>query len=197
MGKANDDISASCSCKRFEQYGLLCRHVFLVFRMLELEEIPEKYVLKRWRRDVVANKANCSVFLEASSNVNIDKANQVVREIMFASEYLSSRYFTNIEELVKLRDQLQGMMEKADESFRSRPVLKKKDIMSSLLGYNQPSTSTLKLPSGIRNKGRGSHKRIKSKKEKAIGRAGKRRRECGVCGLLGHDIRTCKEVIRQ
>ncbi|XP_021996142.1 protein FAR1-RELATED SEQUENCE 5-like [Helianthus annuus] len=146
LAKVDDDFSASCSCKRFEQYGLLCRHVFLVIRMFEIEEIQKN-----------------------SSNVNIDKANQVVLEIMFASECLCNRYFTNNEELIKIRDQLKGMIQKADESSKTGPVLKKKDMLASLLGYNQPSTSIVKLPPGIRNKGRGSHRRIKSKKERGKG----------------------------
>ncbi|XP_022019519.1 protein FAR1-RELATED SEQUENCE 5-like [Helianthus annuus] len=131
-----------------------------------------------------------------SSNVNIDMANQVVHEIMFASECLCSRYFTNNEELIKIRDQLKGMIEKADESSKTSPVLKKKDMMASLLGYNQPSTSSVKLPPCIRNKGHGSHRRIKSKKEKAASRMGKRRRGCKVCGKIGHNIRTCKALVR-
>ena len=93
----DDDISVSCVCKRFEKYGLLCRHIFLVFRMLEIEEIPDKYVLKRWRRDAVVNKAKYSVSVGESANVDIDKANHIVRDIMVATEYLSSRYFTNLE----------------------------------------------------------------------------------------------------
>ncbi|XP_022023583.1 protein FAR1-RELATED SEQUENCE 5-like [Helianthus annuus] len=196
LAKVDDEFSASCSCKRFEQYGLLCRHVFLVIRMFEIEEIPEKYILRRWRREAVRNRANCSFFAEDSSNVNIDEANQVVREIMLASECLCNRFFSNNEELIKIRDELKGMIQKADESSKTGLVFKKKDMMASLLGYNLPSTSTVKLPPGIRNKGRGSHRRIKSKKEKAASRMGKRHRGCKVCGMVGHDIRTCSALVR-
>ncbi|XP_035832856.1 protein FAR1-RELATED SEQUENCE 5-like [Helianthus annuus] len=126
LAKADDAFSASCSCKRFEQYGLLCRHVFLVIRMFKIEEIPEKYILRRWRREAVRNRANCSFFAEDSSNVNIDEANQVVCEIMFASECLCNRYFSNNEELIKIRDQLKGMIQKADESSKTGLVFKKK-----------------------------------------------------------------------
>ncbi|KAI3742210.1 hypothetical protein L1987_59890 [Smallanthus sonchifolius] len=64
------------------------------------------------------------------------------------------------------------MLDSAQEkSHHITPVLKKNDLMSSLLGYEQPSDATVRAPTGIRNKGRGSHKRIKSKKEQAISRA--------------------------
>ncbi|MFS7937699.1 putative transcription factor interactor and regulator CCHC(Zn) family [Helianthus anomalus] len=53
---------------------------------------------------------------------------------------------------------------------------------------------TVRVPAGIRNKGRGSHRRIKSKKEQMINRKGKRSRTCSVCNVKGHDIRTCEEL---
>ncbi|XP_019185984.1 PREDICTED: protein FAR1-RELATED SEQUENCE 5-like [Ipomoea nil] len=44
-----NDHEAKCSCKMFEMVGLLCRHIFVVFR--DLERIPLKYVVNRWTKD--------------------------------------------------------------------------------------------------------------------------------------------------
>ncbi|XP_019157552.1 PREDICTED: protein FAR1-RELATED SEQUENCE 5-like [Ipomoea nil] len=44
-----NDHEAKCSCKMFEMVGLLCRHIFVVFR--DLEKIPLKYVVNRWTKD--------------------------------------------------------------------------------------------------------------------------------------------------
>ncbi|XP_076959028.1 uncharacterized protein LOC143634979 [Bidens hawaiensis] len=191
---ADNDFSASCSCKRFEQYGLLCWHVFVAFSVFEIDEIPKKYILRRWMRDAVSNKSKCSIFGKDVANGNIDKANEIVRDIMFATENICNMLFTDIETLSKVRDQINGMREKAEEGSQAKPILKKNDMLASLLGYDQPSTSTIRVPTGIRNKGRGSHKRFKSLKEIAANRAGKRSRVCSVCGEGGHDIRTCKKM---
>ncbi|KAL7607238.1 hypothetical protein Lser_V15G16856 [Lactuca serriola] len=32
---------------------ILCRHIFCVFKFYGIEQIPKKYILKRWRRDVI------------------------------------------------------------------------------------------------------------------------------------------------
>ncbi|XP_019171996.1 PREDICTED: protein FAR1-RELATED SEQUENCE 5-like [Ipomoea nil] len=44
-----NDHEAKCSCKMFEMVGLLCRHIFVVFR--DLEKIPLRYVVNRWTKD--------------------------------------------------------------------------------------------------------------------------------------------------
>nr|KAJ0209323.1 hypothetical protein LSAT_V11C400182840 [Lactuca sativa] len=47
------DGSFRCSCMHFEHVGILCRHIFCVFKFYGIEQIPKKYILKRWRRDVI------------------------------------------------------------------------------------------------------------------------------------------------
>ncbi|XP_076908441.1 protein FAR1-RELATED SEQUENCE 3-like [Bidens hawaiensis] len=176
----DNDFSASCSCKsckRFEQYGLLCWHVFVAFRVLEIDEIPKKYILRRWMRDAISVKRKCSIFGKDVANGNIDK-DEIVRDIMFAIENICNMFFPDIEELSKVRDQINGIRGKAEEGSQAKPILKKNDMLASLLGYDQPSTSTIRVPNGIRNKGRDSHKRIKSLKEIAASRIGKRSRTC-------------------
>ncbi|KAD6118727.1 hypothetical protein E3N88_09998 [Mikania micrantha] len=89
------------------------------------------------------------------------------------------------------RDTLKNLMEQTDVDTRDRPSVKQKDIVSSFVPNNEELTSDVRVPSGIRNKGSGSHKRFKSKREQAISRMGKRSRGCHACGQAGHDRRTC------
>ncbi|XP_076948841.1 protein FAR1-RELATED SEQUENCE 5-like [Bidens hawaiensis] len=42
-----NDNTFSCSCKSFTRIGYLCRHVFKVFQIELIEEIPEKYIPTR------------------------------------------------------------------------------------------------------------------------------------------------------
>ncbi|XP_031101917.1 protein FAR1-RELATED SEQUENCE 5-like [Ipomoea triloba] len=42
---------AVCSCKMFGRIGLLCSHTFVVFKDLNFDKIPMKYVLNRWTKD--------------------------------------------------------------------------------------------------------------------------------------------------
>lgn len=44
-----EDEQIHCSCKEFEYSGILCRHCLRVLTVKNCFEIPEKYVLFRWR----------------------------------------------------------------------------------------------------------------------------------------------------
>ena len=59
-------------------------------------------------------------------------------------------------------------------------------------GNVEPRNITVRVPVGTRYKGMGKPKRMKSKREKAISQAGKKRRQCQNCWEYGHNIRTCK-----
>lgn len=45
------NLNASCSCQMFEFEGVLCRHVLRVFNLLDIREIPSRYLLRRWMRN--------------------------------------------------------------------------------------------------------------------------------------------------
>ncbi|XP_076917054.1 protein FAR1-RELATED SEQUENCE 5-like [Bidens hawaiensis] len=72
------------------------------------------------------------------------------------------------DELIKVRDKINLMIEKEDLTRYERVCPSKRDRFDAILGFEQPSEVTVRVPTGIRNKGRGSHKRVKSKKEISI-----------------------------
>ncbi|KAL2938714.1 Protein FAR1-RELATED SEQUENCE 5, partial [Bienertia sinuspersici] len=43
----------SCSCKLFEFRGILCRHIIKIIEFEDVNVIPERYILSRWRKDIV------------------------------------------------------------------------------------------------------------------------------------------------
>ncbi|KAG6700728.1 hypothetical protein I3842_08G126900 [Carya illinoinensis] len=46
------ECEAKCTCGLFEMRGILCRHVFVVFRFNHIRSLPEKYILDRWIKDI-------------------------------------------------------------------------------------------------------------------------------------------------
>lgn len=52
---------AQCSCKMFETHGIICRHQIRVYYKMHIEAIPDKYVLRRWRKDVVRKNTSVRV----------------------------------------------------------------------------------------------------------------------------------------
>lgn len=45
------DNSAMCSCKKFEYVGIQCCHVLKVLDFRNIKQVPQRYILKRWRKD--------------------------------------------------------------------------------------------------------------------------------------------------
>ncbi|XP_074293459.1 protein FAR1-RELATED SEQUENCE 5-like [Silene latifolia] len=43
----------NCTCKLFEFKGILCRHIIRVLQLKKVQFIPDKYILNRWRKDLV------------------------------------------------------------------------------------------------------------------------------------------------
>lgn len=43
-------VTCCCSCKRFEECGLLCSHILKVFQIHSIREIPACYINKRWTK---------------------------------------------------------------------------------------------------------------------------------------------------
>ncbi|KAK9187334.1 hypothetical protein WN944_018726 [Citrus x changshan-huyou] len=48
--KENGEIH--CSCSRFQFRGILCRHAITIMIRNDMEVLPEKFILRRWRKDV-------------------------------------------------------------------------------------------------------------------------------------------------
>ncbi|PWA77954.1 FAR1 DNA binding domain, Zinc finger, SWIM-type, MULE transposase domain, FHY3/FAR1 family [Artemisia annua] len=48
-----EDGSVVCSCQLFLRVGILCRHVFCVFKNANIEVIPSQYILRRWTKNLI------------------------------------------------------------------------------------------------------------------------------------------------
>ncbi|KAL2893544.1 Protein FAR-RED ELONGATED HYPOCOTYL 3, partial [Bienertia sinuspersici] len=48
-----DKGDLSYSCKLFEFRGILCRHTITIIEFEDFNVIPEKYILSRWRKDIM------------------------------------------------------------------------------------------------------------------------------------------------
>ncbi|KAI5673043.1 hypothetical protein M9H77_13407 [Catharanthus roseus] len=44
--------STLCTCKMFNEVGILCSYCLCIFNILCVQAIPHKYILKRWTKDI-------------------------------------------------------------------------------------------------------------------------------------------------
>nr|GEX06248.1 protein FAR1-related sequence 5-like [Tanacetum cinerariifolium] len=47
------DGSVVCSCQFFVRVGILCKHIFCVFKNANVEMIPQQYILRRWMKNLI------------------------------------------------------------------------------------------------------------------------------------------------
>ncbi|CAH1427685.1 unnamed protein product [Lactuca virosa] len=45
------NLNITCSCRMFEFEGVLCRHALKVFQIMNIREIPSRYILHRWTKN--------------------------------------------------------------------------------------------------------------------------------------------------
>ncbi|KAK8613250.1 hypothetical protein V6N13_101017 [Hibiscus sabdariffa] len=59
LDKVTYDVN--CECKNFEFKGILCSHVIRVYHEEYVDCVPEKYILSRWRKDLVRDYTKIAV----------------------------------------------------------------------------------------------------------------------------------------
>jgi hypothetical protein len=52
---ANGENNYNCECCKFQRDGLLCYHVLKVFTHIDVDMIPEKYIMRRWTQQAIVS----------------------------------------------------------------------------------------------------------------------------------------------
>ncbi|KAD4888439.1 hypothetical protein E3N88_20512 [Mikania micrantha] len=184
--------SYECSCMGFTRVGYLCRHIFCVFRLHHIKNVPHRYISNRWRKSTLPSRVYGLSQRLSVDNTDVavlrnevtDCVNACVDQLAFNVDGLSS-FTENIKELKK---------ELVDKFPCSSSSHKKQCIIEHLVGQHDEETIDLFPPHGIHNKGCGTNRRLVGPGEKAIENSKKTPRMCRSCNQLTfHDSRNCKK----
>ncbi|XP_043703788.1 protein FAR1-RELATED SEQUENCE 5-like [Telopea speciosissima] len=61
-----------CNCRKFETFGILCRHALKILEYLDIKHIPEAYILRRWTRAARSIVVQDSKEKEVVEDVHMD-----------------------------------------------------------------------------------------------------------------------------
>ncbi|CAN6323127.1 unnamed protein product [Urochloa humidicola] len=64
---SSSDSSATCSCRMFKYFGIVCRHILTVFGVRGVSALPSRYFIKRWTKNA----------LDRSSSKKVDEVSRV------------------------------------------------------------------------------------------------------------------------
>ncbi|KAL2503603.1 Protein FAR1-RELATED SEQUENCE 5 [Abeliophyllum distichum] len=174
-----DTDFVSCSCRTFEFKGYPCRHIVCFLKKKQVLLLPDKYILRRWTKN--AKMVNTGF----ENNIREDSS---IQSLMGRHGLLSHKAQALVDDAA-LTDARCAFLIGEFETLN----LKVNEIDNGgQLGISKSSSQSREVqqviqdPSGVRSKGSG--KRLKSSKEKAMARG---IRQCSICGVNGHDKRTC------
>nr|XP_043629903.1 protein FAR1-RELATED SEQUENCE 6-like [Erigeron canadensis] len=184
-----DEDTIKCSCLTFERYGFLCRHIFCMFKANDIQEIPEKYILRRWRKDLVppGMRTRRKRFGESS-----EECDKLANELHFIVENCVSILSKDIPKLSDFVEKVRELKDKIEDNVSTSRTKKTKEVILDFLGVQQPETREVENPAVVRYKGSHSDSRLKSSKEIAMEEYAKPKRKCANCGLMTNpDKRNC------
>ncbi|XP_071688630.1 protein FAR1-RELATED SEQUENCE 5-like [Rutidosis leptorrhynchoides] len=138
-----------------------------------IEEIPEKYIMRRWRRDIISPELRSRRNRYGNENIVVqDSVNEITSVVYDCVELVGSD-----ENMLKVILEKLKLLKKEVEAQVPKPSKKKDDIIGNMIGVSKPRCA--------------NDKRLMSGKEKAIKESKKRKFTCGKCGRDDHNQRTC------
>ncbi|XP_031101941.1 protein FAR1-RELATED SEQUENCE 5-like [Ipomoea triloba] len=163
-----DDNCARCSCKMFERMGLLCKHIFFVFKDRGLESIPSRYLVHQW------TKGACLHPIFDIDGIVVDQSAKVENVRLLTNLMWSDIYACvgladgNIDRLSQIRsvinDQMKLFLQDGSENGSSVAVGSKQSVINLFCG-SVSKASTVEVHDPVKAKNKGSGKRLKSGRE--------------------------------
>ncbi|CAL8991275.1 unnamed protein product [Prunus brigantina] len=170
----------SCSCKGFEFIGILCCHALALLKREQIEYLPNKYILNRWKKT-----AKSGFVSDSNGNEIKDCENSsllIKRSRMF-------RLASDVIEHALMSEEGCELLSNNLNDTRVTLELLNDGVGPSEVGGSSSQTRYLKDPKRVTHKG--SSKRVKGAKEKRMERG---IRHCRQCGQTSHDIRRCPRM---
>ncbi|XP_071683733.1 uncharacterized protein [Lolium perenne] len=176
-----------CECSKMDRDGILCCHILKIFTHLGVDEIPDRYILKRWTQGALSGYVPAAVaeqpdVMPPESQVQLRHANL-------------NMGFTKLARIASRTDATTAIVNKhlraaATEISHLNKSLKKKKPVSAVPSTSAPDQPTKpRDPAKTTTKGRTKEHRTVS----ALELHPKKKVQCHTCGSFEHNSATCKQ----
>ena len=148
-----DGCDIKCSCHLFEFRGIVCRHMVKILIEKDVKEIPSRYILTRWRKDVKRRHSyiiNC--YDDLRSGEQTKQFDHLCTNFYEAAHFANSREkYEYLMECITMEKE--ELIDDSSWGVSSNVDLASEDALS--LGVDQVSGSTARLLSPLKVRGRG------------------------------------------
>ncbi|CAI9259385.1 unnamed protein product [Lactuca saligna] len=163
------------------------------FEIYDIQEITSRYILKRWRRDIIPTTVLKRTFRYVDSFGNVEKV--AYKAFSMLDQCLSS-LSNDDKKLEEFMQKLEVFMTDIGEQGSDKlPVTKEAHIDKLYGATTNPEVVDVENPPMVKNKGSGTGKRLKSALEKATIQGNKQSRSCKTCVVKGHNSRKCLTLL--
>ena len=176
-----EDGSVECTCRHFLRFGFLCRHAFCALKNRDVQMIPEKYILRRWKRDIIPPALRRKTNRYGEKNEPIEKLTNEATYVVDECLYLLSK---DEGKLGKFVEQLKSIKKEIEDEVPKPPSRKKEieNVVEDIYAVEKPEKLLVNNPSKGKTKGWSKEARRKSGREMALEERSKPKRKCGYCG---------------
>ncbi|KVH96789.1 hypothetical protein Ccrd_001123 [Cynara cardunculus var. scolymus] len=187
----NSEVKATYKLQPFcSQWYIFCRHAFMVMLNSEVQSIPEKYILPRWRRELVPIELLSARVRYGEMDV---EKQALINQAISMFDLIIGRVRNDKGALTEFVERLERL---GDEISMDIPILtgteQKRNDIQEFLCVSEPESVDVLPPTEIRNKGCGTGKRLVGMSERISMNAKKPKRLCRTCDKMGwHDSRNC------
>ncbi|RAL52507.1 hypothetical protein DM860_007364 [Cuscuta australis] len=182
------DGTTHCSCKNYERIGLLCRHIFVIFKNLKIEKIPDFYVTNRWCKFHLL-KPMFDVGGPEMDKVSFTDQNKTLVSRLMSDIHFCIALVEHTPDLLlafsnTINQHKEALIDKLQDGKLSSDT---SSVFENFCGTSAPSEVRVLPPPQVSTKGSG--KRIKGGKEVSIEESKKTKRLCRTCKEYGfHDV---------
>nr|GEW13205.1 hypothetical protein [Tanacetum cinerariifolium] len=144
------DGSVLCSCMNFMRFGFLCRHIFHVLKGNGLEVIPDKYILKRWMRDLLPPHIRRKKHMFSFEG---GRYMECLATVYLAVEYCLNLLAKDEEKLIEFVEKVKRLKIEVEEANPNAKQLSKREMFNLVLGVEKSELNTVKNLEPYSNKG--------------------------------------------
>ncbi|XP_077228581.1 protein FAR1-RELATED SEQUENCE 5-like [Tasmannia lanceolata] len=188
--ESKEGVKATCACAKFEIEGILCRHILRIMTLKRLTSIPARYILHRWSIGARYHVGGGVPTGEEDS----DDATPLQKWCLIG------KHQRLLEEMQSDKSLFKKMNEAFDAWLAECEQNKLVEQISMPCSGSQVHSNfiretpeiVIRDPKVVRGKGR-PKKATRHKSPLEVSQTQRKRKKCGIYGLLGHYQTTCKK----
>jgi hypothetical protein len=178
----------NCVCCKFQKDGLLCSHILKVMLYQNIERIPEKYFIDRWRKN--HKRAIPKTPTEKVADNDTLRYNVLARKLVHTASKGSKskrKYEFLLKEIDRIEDEMDKMDDQDEHVLREQTTSSRTVVNLTTTTTDENTNSTIELidPDVANTKGRPRHLTIREaiKTNKFY--------KCSHCGSQSHTKKNC------